>query len=246
MYSPARKNPGGKRDALLRRCAPASIIAIGLGWGGGVLFVEGHHPVSKIVKAASPRKIPAEIVRLLGEPTLWRGESLEQYNAMLLGIAISVDARDIVDWLSVKDVTHHVFDYCRLHAIKAATILARQIEVIEGLLKSTYDPGGPQEDMTYYISGAKNDARRWATDVEFAKKIDDRLAARGHDSASILAKAYSLCANELQVLDKAIADREVRRMATLREIHRRDEYLARRLQRTSQQIIDGEFSEAAE
>ena len=81
--------------------------------------------MSKIVKAASPRKIPAEIVRLLGEPTLWRGESLEQYNAMLLEIAISVDARDIVDWLSVKDVTHHVFDYCRLHAIKAATILAR-------------------------------------------------------------------------------------------------------------------------
>ena len=55
-----------------------------------------------------------------------------------------------------------------------------------------------------------------------------------------------MCGNELQVLDKAIADREVRRMVTLREIYRRDEYLARRLQRTSQKIIDGEFTEAAE
>ena len=98
----------------------------------------------------------------------------------------------------------------------------------------------------YYISGAKDDARRWATDSEFGSEIDDRLAARGHDSASILARAYSLCATELQALDKAIADRELRRMATLREIYRRDQFLARRLEQASQEIIDGEFSEAAE
>jgi hypothetical protein len=202
--------------------------------------------VSNIVKTTPLRKIPAEITKLLGEPILWRGESRENYDAMLLGIAISVGANDIVDWLSVKDVTDHVLDYRRLQEIKAASILAKQIEVIEGLLKTTYDPAKPMEDITYYISGARNDARRWASDPEFEKKIDEKLAARGHDSASIRAKAYSLCATELQALDKAIADRELRRMATLREIYRRDEFLARRLEKTSQQIIDGEFSEAAE
>jgi hypothetical protein len=202
--------------------------------------------VSNIVKTTPLRKIPAEITKLLGEPILWRGESRERYDAMLLGIAISVGAHDIVDWLSVKDVTDQVFDYRRLQEIKAASILAKQIEVIEGLLKTTYDPAKPMEDITYYISGARNDARRWASDPEFEKKIDEKLAARGHDSASIRAKAYSLCATELQALDKAIADRELRRMATLREIYRRDEFLARRLEKTSQQIIDGEFSEAAE
>jgi hypothetical protein len=211
-----------------------------------VLLAEGQYPVSNIVKAAAPRTIPVEIAKLLGEPILWRGESREQYDATLLGIAISVEARDIIDWLSVKEVTYHVVDHCRLQEIKAALILAKQSELIEELLKSTYDPEGPSEGITYYISGAKNDARRWAADAEYGEKIDERLAARGHDRASILAKAYSLCANELQVLDKAIADREVRRMAALSEIYRRDQYLARRLQRTSQQIIDGEFSEAAE
>ena len=131
--------------------------------------------MSNIVKAASPRKIPVEIARLLGEPTLWRGESLEQYNATLLGIANSVGAKDIVDWLSVKDVTHHVLDYRRLQEIKAATILAKQIEIIEGLLKSTlFHSVRPTEGMAYYISGAKNDARRWATDPAFGK--DDRCS----------------------------------------------------------------------
>jgi len=108
-------------------------------------------------------KYPADIVKLLGPPPLWRGESRNQYDAMLLGMAISVGARDIVDWVSVNDVTYHVWDARRLQAIKAALILARQIEVIEGLLKSTFDPGGPERSAIYYISGAKNDARRWAT-----------------------------------------------------------------------------------
>jgi hypothetical protein len=60
--------------------------------------------VSNIVKTTPLRKIPAEITKLLGEPILWRDESRENYDAMLLGIAISVGANDIVDWLSVKDV----------------------------------------------------------------------------------------------------------------------------------------------
>jgi hypothetical protein len=202
--------------------------------------------VSNIIKTTPLPKIPAEIAKLLGEPILRRGESREDYDAILLRIAISVGAEDIVGWLSAKDVTDQVFDYRRLQEIKAALILARQIEVIEGLLKTTYDPGAPNETMEYYISGARNDARRWVTDTEFEKKIDDKLAARGHDMASIRAKAHSLCASELQVLDKAIADLESRRMISLREIYRRDELLARRLERTSRQIIDGEFTEAVD
>jgi hypothetical protein len=88
-------------------------------------------------------------MKLLGPPALWRGESRDQYDAMLLGMAISVGARDVVDWVSVNDVTYHVWDGRRLQTIKAALILAKQIEVIEGLLKSTYDPGGPKRSPIY-------------------------------------------------------------------------------------------------
>jgi len=197
-----------------------------------------------VLKASLPRKLPVEIAKLLGKPQLWRGESLEQYEAMLLGIAESVGAKDVVDWISVRDVTYHVWDHNRLQAIKADLILAKQIEVIEGLLKTTYGPVGPSQAMTYYLSGANNDARLWGIDPETSKKIDAQLAARGHGAASVLAKAYSMCAAELQALDKAIADRELRRITTLREIYRRDDFLARRLEKASQQIIDGEFSEA--
>jgi hypothetical protein len=96
------------------------------------------------------------------------------------------------------------------------------------------------------IFEAKNEARRWASDPEFAKKIDERLAARGHDSASILAKAYARCAGELHAIQKRISDLELRRMSTLREISYRDEIMAKQLERKSLEIIEGNFSEAAE
>src|SRR6202049_2457142 len=117
------------------------------------MLEKGSYPVSNIVTVAPPRKIPAELMKLLGPPALWRGESRTQYDAMLLGMAISVGARDIVDWVSVNDVTYHVWDGRRLQAIKAALILAKQTEVVEGLLKSTYDPAGPEVNAIYYISG---------------------------------------------------------------------------------------------
>ena len=202
--------------------------------------------MSKIVNAPPLRKIPAEIAKLLGEPVLWRNENRDQYDAILLAVAISVGARDIVDWLWANDVTCLAVDARRLQVAKAALILSKQIQIVEELLKSTYDPKDAYTDTLYNISDARNEARRWATDPDFGARIDERLAARGHDGASILGKAYSLCAAELQGLDKSIADREFRRMAILREVQRRDDFLARRLEKTSQQIIDGEFSEAAE
>jgi hypothetical protein len=96
----------------------------------------------------------------------------------------------------------------------------------------------------YAIFDAKNEAQKWASDPKFAK--NERLATRGHDSASLLAKAYSRCAGELQAIQKRISDLELRRMSTLREIAYRDEMRAKQLERKSREIIEGSFSEAAE
>ena len=158
----------------------------------------------------------------------------------------SCGVKDVVGWLSTNEVTYEVWDILRFKRIEAAIILNHQIVVVEELLKSTYDLKDGGSDMLYHVSDARNEARRWATDPEFAKEIDERLAARGHSPASILAKAYASCAGQLQMIVKTIANREARRMAALREIARRDEFLAKRLERASLEVIDGEFSEAVE
>ena len=98
----------------------------------------------------------------------------------------------------------------------------------------------------YIVSGTRNDARRWVTDSKFAVEISERLVRRGHDPESIHARAYERCASELRQIEDNIAKREARRRATLVEIVRWDERFAKRLDKASLEILDGEFSEAAE
>lgn len=62
----------------------------------------------------------------------------------------------------------------------------------------------------------------------------------------MLAWAYMRGAAQIDAVDRRIASYEVRRTIALREIERRDEKLAQKLAQASSEIIDAEFSEAAE
>lgn len=205
--------------------------------------------MSKVV--ADPRstlpRIPKEIQFLLNDPPLWRGESREEYMALLAAIAKSCGAGDdVVKWLLINEIAHQIWEIRRFRKIEAGLILKCQVEVIEELLTTTYDSKSMASDGLYLVFDVQNEARRWSTDREFAKKLEDRLTARGHDSESIRVRAYERCASELRELENSIAKRENRRRATLMEIERRDELFAKRLTEASLEILDAEFSEAAE
>ena len=62
----------------------------------------------------------------------------------------------------------------------------------------------------------------------------------------MLARAYINGASQIDAVDRRIASYEARRMTVLREIERRNEKFARQLEKASSDIIDAEFSEAAE
>jgi hypothetical protein len=197
-------------------------------------------------RSALPR-VPDEIEFLLNDPPLWRGESREEYIALRGAIAKSCGAgRDVVKWLLVDEVTHQLWEIRRFRRIEAGFVLKCQVEVIEELLTTTYDSKSIASDGLRLVFDVQNEARRWMTDREFAKKLEDRLTARGHDPESIRVKAYERCANQVREIENSIAKRENRRRATLSEIERRDELFAKRLAQASLEILDAEFSEAAE
>lgn len=191
-------------------------------------------------------RIPKEVAALLGPPVLVRGESREEYDAYLLALARAVRAEDIIVWSWCSDIAYQNWEGRRFQRIRAGLILEAQVSIIEDLLKTTYDPGQERRQTLYDVLDAKNEARRWATDAGFASKVDDRLATRGHDRNSVLAKAYSLCAPQLAQVDRSIANLEARRMMTLREIARHDAAMAKRLDQVSSEIIEGDFTQAAE
>ena len=128
--------------------------------------------------------------------------------------------------------------------MEAQIVLLQQIQIVEELLASTFDP--PGERPLYEVFEAKNAARRWASDAEYAKKIDERLASRGYDRETIRAQAYLRCAGEIRAIQKCISDLELRRMSTIREIAYRDEIRAKQLKIKSLEILEENLSEAAE
>ena len=110
----------------------------------------------------------------------------------------------------------------------------------------TAEPADPLSAAVYRIFNASNDAQRWATDPAARKEIDARLLANGHSPAATLAKAYMRGASDIEAIDKRIASYEARRVGIVREIERRNAKFARNLDRASSDVIDAEFSEAAE
>ena len=64
------------------------------------------------------------------------------------------------------------------------------------------------------------------------------------DPATLLAKAYVLGQDDIEAFDKQIALFEARRNNALRELAWHSETTARKLDKASRDIIDGEFTEA--
>lgn len=87
-------------------------------------------------------------------------------------------------------------------------------------------------------------ARQWASDPKARRKIDKELADLGWAPTDILSDA--LRNSDIDEIDKRIASYELRRMAALRTIELYSEKLARRIEAASSDIIEGQFTDAAE
>jgi len=202
-----------------------------------------------LTKAISSRmsalqRVPGEIRFFLDDPPLWPGENRAEYMALLAAIGASCEAgKDPLKWLLVNEVAHQVWEMRRFRRIESALVLKHMVEVIEELLRTTYDS---ESDGMAMVWSARNWAHLWAEGGESAKKVEVRLASRGYGMEAIRVRAYERCASELREIENVIAKCENRRRATLLEIDRRDEAFARRLAQASTEILDAEFSEAAE
>jgi hypothetical protein len=78
------------------------------------------------------------------------------------------------------------------------------------------------------------------------RRIDEKLADKGCDAAEILSMALNEAAECIDAIDRRIATYELRRMTALRSIQNYSETLAPRLKAVSSEVIEGEFTEAAE
>jgi hypothetical protein len=202
--------------------------------------------VSRSLAKILPIKPPKELVPFLDDPPLVGDETTEDYFRLFTAIVIAAKPTDAIDWLYVKSVVDLTWEHRRELAIKARIIKLMQKEIVLDLLKTTHEAPTSLESNVYRIFNATDEANRWTVDPTARTEIDAKLAAKGYPASEVLARAYIKGASQIDAVDRRIASYEDRRMVALREIERRNEKLARQLEKASSEIIDAEFSEAAE
>jgi hypothetical protein len=188
---------------------------------------------------------PAELARLFENAPLVGDEKAEDYDRLSSYITAAIAPQDVIAWLAVQSAVYWSWEIRREQIVKAEVIKHHQRQVVAELLKST---AGPDllSSANYRVFEADADIIRWSTDPKARKEIDERLAAAGHDPTSILAMAYISGANDIDAIDRRIAAYEQRRNSALREAGYRNEYLFNQLKKADTEIIDAEFTEAAE
>ena len=191
-------------------------------------------------------KPPRELVQFLDDPPLVGEETPGDYYNLFSAIVISAKPADAIDWLYIKSVVDLTWEIRREQAVKASIIKLKQKEIVLELLKTSCEAETPLDESLYRIFRADDELRLWEIDSAARKLIDDKLAARGYPISEVLARAYINGASQIDAVDRRIASYEARRMTVLREIERRNEKFARQLEKASSDIIDAEFSEAAE
>jgi len=189
---------------------------------------------------------PKELEALFDNVPLVGNERREDYDAFFSAIAGAEPPSDAIDWILLKDFVDLAWEIRRERRVKVEIIKINQIEVICDLLKSTFDKDNKLQSGLNRIFFARPKAQLWASDAQSRKKIDLQLKEKGHDPDSVLARAYLRGARDIDAIDKRIALAELRRSAILKEIGRRSERRAQKLAKASADIIEGEFTEAAE
>ena len=200
-----------------------------------------------------PVKPPKELMQFFGDPPLIGDERPEDYEGLFSAIAAAAKPADAIAWLFVRDIADLSWEIRRERSLKLLLIKSYHEDVVRGHLTPPM-PGTTELTLWRTVDPeaaeaageAVEEASQWASDPKARRRINKELAEMGYSASDILRDALCEAADSIDAINRRLASYELRRMAALRTIERYSEALARRLEKTSSKIIEGEFAEAAE
>jgi hypothetical protein len=170
--------------------------------------------ITNVVATSSDTNVP-------GPATLVAGESSEAYDSLFARIRAVIEPADMLEEIWVRDVTDLAWEVSRLRRIKAHLM---QACAHEGLAKAL---SHLRDGNNHYII-----ARRWfAGDAEAAQIVNSAFAAAGLTVDTVTALTVSERIDEIERIELMTLAAERRRDGMLRELERRRESLAVKLQR---------------
>jgi hypothetical protein len=175
-------------------------------------------------------RLPTALEKLFDNPPLVGNERREDYDAFCLEIEIALGPTDFILWMQIREFADISWELRRERRIKAAIIVFKQKEALKPTMVMT------RADFACFKEEQENPSA-------FKKRLPKPEVR--DDKSESLPEAYMLGHREIDIIDTRIASYLFRRHAVLREIERYSESLARKLDKTSPDIIEGEFSEDA-
>jgi len=158
---------------------------------------------------------------VLGPAILVAGESSEAYDSLFARIRAVVEPADMLEEIWVRDVTDLAWEVSRLRRIKAHLMQACAHEGVAKALSHL------RTGNNHYIV-----ARHWfAGDAEAAQIVNTTFAAAGLTVDAVTALTMSERIDEIERIELMTIAAERRRDGMLRELERRRENIAAKLQR---------------
>jgi hypothetical protein len=179
-------------------------------------------------------RVPKEIEQLFDDPPLVGDELRDSYNAVFSILAAAVKPADAIQWMYFDDVVYSTWEIQRVRKIKAAYINLLLTKVAEARFAWTTADYVRQMRLAEKIIDGKLKM----------EEVKPKPEPEPEDPATSLAKAYLLGLDDIEAFDKQIALFEARRNNALRELAWHCETTARKLDKASRDIIDGELTEA--
>ena len=177
---------------------------------------------------------PRELETFFDDPPLVGNERREDFERLFLTIAAAVKPADAIEWMLTRDVLMYSWEIRRERRIKADIIELKRKEALrESSFRLTRECYMREQAI------AKGEAE---SSSMFRKKPE----AKKEDPRSGLPEAFILGDRDIDVIDTRIASYEYRRNAALRDLASYGEAKARRADKATRDVIDGEFTEAAE
>jgi hypothetical protein len=177
-------------------------------------------------------RLPKALEKLFDDPPLVGNERREDYDAFCLEIEKALGPTDFILSLLTREFADISWELRRERRIKAAIIMLKQqearIQLGIGMTRADFE--------RQKLENANPSA--------FKKRVSTPEVRE--DESESLPEAYMLGHREIDLIDTRIASYMFRRDAVLRHIERYSESLARKLDRAAPDIIEGEFSDAAE
>jgi hypothetical protein len=184
--------------------------------------------------------VPPEVRALLGPSCIVVGEDPQLYEVLLARVGAAVGAKDIIDWLQIKDMVAWTWDIQRSRRIRDKFIRDACASLVFDVLWSAMDHETPEEQDA--IAELRDLWRRGEATAR--QRVAELLAEQGMSEADISARAFAKIAQELDKIDQQNERRENRRDRLLQEIERRRHRWGIQVKSASEEIVDATYTDS--